>query len=325
MSSAMSSARTRDSCLHGVTIRSPLDLGGPPGPGDPELTLQIDRARSVGPEPPAGTPVLELVAAGRRIHTGTVDGTSAVLRVHGLCDFVVHPDEGTVSCVPDPGATPAQLALLVRGSLLAFYLALTGACVLHASAVEVAPDGAAVAFVGRSGTGKSTLAGWLCRTGGRFVADDLVRLDALAPPGWVGCSGELRLRSAAACMASGRLDWCPHPTADGRTGALPPSTVRRTGPLAAVVLPRPVHDAGDIEVHRLDPVEAALTLAAFPRLGPWTSPSVMDSHLDGVSRLADSVPVYAARLPWGPPFRAELMLDLLDALGVPAPASSLAR
>lgn len=308
----------KDYRLHGVGLRTTLDLGAPADAGTPpDVTITVGRPRAVPLEAPEGEILVELVVGERRIHSGTRHEDGVVLRVHGLCDFVCDPALSAVTCIPDPSASAEQLTLLVRGSFLAFWLGLHGACALHASAVEVGDDGAAVAMVAGSGMGKSTLAAVLCAAGNRFVSDDLVRLDDGVPPRWVGCSAELRLRpGAAAVLDSVDGAWPARRTVDGRLAVGPPRSAHEDGPLAAVVVPSPRHDNGPLELVPLTPMEATLQLAAFPRLARWRDRAALEAQLHGVTRLAESVPVLRARIPWGPPFPADHGRRLLEGLGL---------
>lgn len=76
---------------------------------------------------------------------------------------------------PLPEAEPDVLRLFILGAVLAGVLHQRGLLLLHASAVEV--GGAAVAFIGEKGWGKSTLAALMQRRGHRLVTDDVVAID----------------------------------------------------------------------------------------------------------------------------------------------------
>jgi len=69
-----------------------------------------------------------------------------------------------------PGIDLATVQHLYINQVLPLAMSRQGRLVFHASAVEV--DGGCVAFVGRSGLGKSTLAASFAATGGRFLTDD---------------------------------------------------------------------------------------------------------------------------------------------------------
>jgi hypothetical protein len=73
---------------------------------------------------------------------------------------------------PAPSVRAQVVRLFLLGPALAVLLDQRGLQVLHASAVEL--DGSAVAFVGASGSGKSTIAAALYARGHTVVADDLV-------------------------------------------------------------------------------------------------------------------------------------------------------
>src|SRR5262249_21201448 len=70
-----------------------------------------------------------------------------VFRVRGGREVIVSPA---------PGTRASRVRLYLVGTMMAVLLCQRGFLVLHASAVEV--DGEAIAFVGASGAGKSSLA-----------------------------------------------------------------------------------------------------------------------------------------------------------------------
>lgn len=68
-------------------------------------------------------------------------------------------------------ADDANVRLFLLGTVMGIVLHQRGLLPLHANAIEI--DGAAVAFMGPSGIGKSTLADWFTRQAFRMVADDV--------------------------------------------------------------------------------------------------------------------------------------------------------
>lgn len=93
-----------------------------------------------------------------------------LLRFPGLADFEVSADGRQVRAWPAPGATSATLHQLYLNQVLPLALSKQGQIVLHASAVDI--GGQAVAFVGPSGQGKSTLAASFATHGCGFLTDD---------------------------------------------------------------------------------------------------------------------------------------------------------
>lgn len=73
---------------------------------------------------------------------------------------------------PDDCTLEEDFQPFLTGPVLAVLLHQRGHFVLHSSAVEI--DGAAVAFLGAKGFGKSTLAGFLAKKGCRFISDDIL-------------------------------------------------------------------------------------------------------------------------------------------------------
>lgn len=87
--------------------------------------------------------------------------------------FVLSADSTTILCAPADFEDPSWQHFLLKSVLLKASDAL-GFEALHASAVE-GPTGV-VAFVARSGVGKSSVAAELARRGHRFFADDVLAM-----------------------------------------------------------------------------------------------------------------------------------------------------
>jgi hypothetical protein len=97
-----------------------------------------------------------------------------LIRFPQLADFVVLLSERRLVCHPDRG-TDEQLARhLLLDQVIPRVLAMDGGMVLHASAITI--GGRAVAFVGPTGAGKSTVAASFATNGAQLLADDFVHL-----------------------------------------------------------------------------------------------------------------------------------------------------
>lgn len=102
-------------------------------------------------------------------------GIGFLIRFPGLADFEVSHDGESVMGWTAPGVTSETLENLYLNQVHPLALSRQGKLVLHASAVAL--SGFAVAFVGRSGMGKSTLAASFATSGYPFLADDGLDLD----------------------------------------------------------------------------------------------------------------------------------------------------
>jgi hypothetical protein len=99
-----------------------------------------------------------------------------VVRFPDLADFLVSADGRQVTSHPAPDADEDAVAHMWRNQVRPLALAQQGRCVFHASAVAL--DGeSAVAFLGPSGRGKSTLAAALALRGYPYLTDDVLELD----------------------------------------------------------------------------------------------------------------------------------------------------
>jgi len=300
--------------LYGLRIGSDLPLNAPTCGDDPvDLEVSWGQPLSATPAPPAGRVLAHAVWGGGQGYTHTETPQGYVLQFHGICELRVDRDRKRMQVHLAPGADPDMAALLVSGNALAFLLMLGGECVLHASAVRLGR--AALAFVGGPGMGKSTLAALLCAAGAQLVTDDVLRL-SLGPtafrcyPG----TGEIRLRPGAANLAASVC--AAEETVDGRI-ALRPAHVGPTLPrLDAIVIPYPSRTERTPRVEQLTGYRTLVALLRHPRVLGLCAPELLRRQFEVLGRVARSVPVYDAHIPWGPPFDPDLSESLLGALGI---------
>ncbi len=98
-----------------------------------------------------------------------------VLRFPEFANFQVSDDGLHVSVLPHQGVSAQTVEHLYLNQVLPLALSRQWQLVLHGSAVEI--DNVAVAFLGKSGRGKSTLAASFSINGFRFLTDDGLQLD----------------------------------------------------------------------------------------------------------------------------------------------------
>jgi hypothetical protein len=306
--------------VYGLTVLSDLFLHVQrPAPCDaaPDLEIRLGAPTAATDVTPPGRLLLDLHGS-RHFYAATAVDDGFRLRFFGTCDVEVDADLAVATVHPVPGADPELVPVLVSGTLLALVLALRGETVLHASAVDV--GGAALAFVGASGMGKSTMATLMCSAGARLVTDDVLRVDLTGstPTCSLGAT-ELRLRKGADKLAD-RFVCAPRmrTTGDERQALEVVAATTDDLPLAALVIPLPEHAPGrrTAELTRLSASEALLVLAQFPRLLGWQCPDVRRAAFHQLADVVERVPVYAARLPWGPPFPDNIIHRVLHATGL---------
>lgn len=153
--------------LFGLTIVSELDLPG----------------LAEGNEDAHGDVVIRLVAS-------QAPPMDADIVVDGIARFQV-ADESTILVQPAAGAAPRNVRLYLLGSAMGLLLHRRGWLPLHANAVDL--GGKAIAFMGQSGVGKSTLAAWFHDRGHPILADDVCAI-RLAEGSPVAVPGLPRLR-----------------------------------------------------------------------------------------------------------------------------------
>lgn len=98
-----------------------------------------------------------------------------LLRFPELADFHVAKDGSKAKCSLVPGNDVATQEHLYLSQVIPLMQSARGELIFHASAVEC--SGGAIAFIGASGRGKSTLAASFATSGNRFLTDDGLTLE----------------------------------------------------------------------------------------------------------------------------------------------------
>lgn len=302
---------------HGLSVSSEFALPLPPQRGEvdnSDLVLRAGGDRSVPSDVAPGTLLAALdddqetnfFSLGR-------DGDRVTLRYPGMCEFVGDDLLRQVDVYLHPNTDPGVVSVLAAGALLAIHLKMHGKLVLHASCVQIGAR--AVAFVGASGMGKSTLATLFGNAGYSLVSDDLLHAQlspaaVMVHPG----STESRLRPGSHQLTDGADADTVRTTADGRLALRSRFYARGSLELAACVVPLPRRDTGEVAVSRLSPARALRRLAQFPRVVGWVEPTALAEEFQSLADLASRVPVFEALIPWGPPFAPGLPEQLIHEL-----------
>ncbi len=312
-----SSGRERQ-LLCGLLVESELDLHQQrpaPASGIPDVRVHVGARVPADARLPEGTVTALVEGPSSPVYTFVKRGEgSHLLRFHGACDFEVGADLRDVVVRRAVDASPGIETVLAAGAMLATQLYLRGALVLHASAVDI--GGRALAFVGRSGMGKSTVAALMCGAGARLITDDVLRIDhpATRPRARLGAS-EVRLRKGADSLVAGFVAPPARRTSADRRHVLRlPEGAEDNLPLTAVVIPRPDRHQHRTRVEALSGKQALLSLLSFPRIPGWRDQAIAREQFHATAALLDHVPVLVAHIPWGPPFPAELASELATEL-----------
>jgi hypothetical protein len=305
--------------LHGLRVASDIGLSsarvdaGPPdvrfiGEAAIVVPATLPPGRLIGTlDSPDGTPFRAI----------SEDGGHWRLRFFDRCDVVVEPGGRTVRYWPHVDVDPDLLPIYLTGTVLAVVLMLRGHPVLHASAVEV--DGKAVAFVGASGMGKSTLATAFCGQGAALITDDVLRVD-LGVGDVHGNEPCCRLGATETRLRDGALRVLDGPrgvrtiTADGRHSTAPDRTADDHVPLHSIVVPTLMREQDHVVARRMPPLKALMQLAAFPRVLGWDDADTNRQHFEFLGRLVDDVPVFDVELPWRTPLPPTLVSEVAAAL-----------
>lgn len=228
------------------------------------------------------------------------EGNDLLLRFPGLADFVISEDGRSLGAWPAPETGTETLRHLLLDQVLPRVLAQQGRLVLHAGAVRVGQQ--AIAFIGETGRGKSTLTASFHAAGFPLLSDDGLVLTqgedtALARPTYPS----LRLwPEAVAGLYARAPDVAPmaHYSTKRRV-IMKDITVRSSLPLAAlyVLAAEMEDDAGSISLTRLSPSAACMEIISNSFLLNVTDRRRAMGLLTVAGRIAEQLPVFSLAYP----------------------------
>lgn len=268
-------------CWASATSRSSLKTETTPVWGGPVSYTESRAAVLPAIRPPAYH--RWQLASGEDWITFHRDGDAYVLRFPRLADFRISAHGRRVHCDAARGVPQATLRHL-QNQILPLILNGQRATVLHAGAVEV--DESAVAFVGPTGRGKSTLTAAMAGQGFRFLTDDALPVRLSASGQAVAAPGQphLRLWNASDATAKARIAAGP---------GLPHCDQERA--LAAIYLLGQGQGEGESAApafERVRPSAALLELIQSSFLLDPHSTELLKLQHDNLSAMVCTVPVF---------------------------------
>ena len=176
--------------VYGITLRShvPLALPEYSGGGLAEIELQM-RGPDYFSEAIADTPL-----AWSRFSTyqyAHLKSGDSYVRWEGVGEFLVSADGASITCGRMRETHEESFQVYLLGQALSFALVRSGFEPFHATCIVV--NGQAVAFLGDSGFGKSSLAAYFLGAGDRLLTDDLLLLQE-RPEGFLAFPGPPRIK-----------------------------------------------------------------------------------------------------------------------------------
>jgi hypothetical protein len=259
----------------------------------------------------------EPAAAARVVSPGSwfalaelADGATYV-RWEGLGEFVVSADGARIACAKAPGAHDESFHVYLLGQALSYALVKAGFEPIHGTVL--AKDGRAIALLGDSGYGKSTLAACMLAAGARLLTDDLL-LVRVTGDGYLAYPGPARIKllpdTAARFLPQAAEGVRMNPLTNKMILTLEEDRVeRQPTPLTGVyVLPSPA-DTGRrrrIGFQVLSPREAFVALVSNTFNRQLTDPGRMGRQHAQTAALSRAVPIVAVSYPRG--------IDHVDAL-----------
>lgn len=232
-----------------------------------------------------------------------------LVRFPRIADFVIARDLTTVRCSPAPGADMTVVDNLYYNNVLPLVGNHSGRLNLHGSAVVVHDQ--ALAFIGLSRSGKTTLAGAFAQAGHAFLTEDVITLqpdegayniepkrallrlfpDSAQQLGIAGADCE-------AGMVKRQFE---------ATGSLPHAT--RSAPLGRLYF---LGDGSspDLQVWQLSKPEALSIALRHSFILDVEDAARLRAHFGRISDLVDAVPCYALDYPR----RYDLLAGIVDTL-----------
>lgn len=288
-------------------------------PTAPDLVVSAQAVAEVPRSQPGGSVLAEFPRGGGtpKMYWLVEDSQGFLLRMPGLVEYRFSRDIRCARWVRSPGIELEYAREVFRGHAMALLLGLAGYSVFHSSGVvpanaQGAGQARAVALVGGTAAGKSTLAALLVAAGAQFLTDDLLCVDTsgetIAVRG--GCS-ELRLRPSVAGLCR-LFDGLPRrQTLDERLAIAVGKGRLAKQPLGLLVFPEISDHVARVTVTNLAAPECAIRLASSPRMSGWLSRDVLERQFTDLVALAAKVPAVRLEVPSTEGLGSELAFTLM--------------
>lgn len=241
------------------------------------------------------------------IHQRELPNGWSYIRYDELFEFLVAPLGDSILYRFLASVPLESFQTYALGRVFSFALVKMGFEPLHAATVVV--DGRAVAFLGASTFGKSSLAACFIAAGYPLLTDDTLRLEErdgqyVAFPGpprlrLLPRIGRLYLGSLAAGVVM-------NPTEkDAKAPKLvfplsPSQSFAMVAPLAAIYVvtaPRKVHRRQQMVIKQLSPLQALMSVVSFTHNDELTNSDRLSRQLDAAQRLIAAVPIRSLAYP----------------------------
>jgi hypothetical protein len=275
--------------LFGLSVASEIplpDLPEIPAPGGTDVIIRRGAVAAAADPEPIGL---------------YQPGETAILNIPDVGRYRIR-DGGEIIVDPAADASDRNVRLFLLGSAFGAILHQRGALPLHANVIEI--DGQAVAFMGHSGAGKSTMAAWFHDRGHAILGDDVCVVADGADGLPLAHFGLPRLRLwRDALELSGRTVTDYDLSFDDMDKYdVPTSREPSTGPvpLAAIYLLGVAEEGEAPQIRRLAGVEAVDALLANTYRGTYLKIMGGTSrHLKQCLTLIGQVPVFRVDRRWG--------------------------
>lgn len=240
-------------------------------------------------------------------------GDEVVAEWVGLATLRARRDGSAVRFEPAPDADLRELAKVRRGGAALLVRHLRGELAMHGAAVAFGDH--AVALLGRSGQGKSTLAAALCARGGCLLSDDALHVDH-AGDGWVLAPVEPDHWLDPPARAALGLD------GEGPEGGkLPVAAPRRASmPARLVAFVDLAFGGQEVGLRRLEGLDAAAALVPQIVRFVLDEPEAQRAELEMLLKLVGQVTVYRMDRPRGMGYLRETSERIAALLPLPHPA-----
>jgi len=288
--------------VYGVELVSEFVLALPPCTDTPLARIELryaDQAAFAAPAADAKPSPDSAWFASADLEDGSI-----YVRWEGLGEFIAAADGRSVLCAKTPAAHDESFHVYLLGQALSYALVKSGFEPIHATVLV--HEARAVALLGDSGYGKSTLAAGMLAAGARLLTDDLL-LVRPEGAGYFAHPGPARIKllpdSAARFLPEAATGVPMNPITHKMIIPLAADrTERRPTPLAGIyTLPSPIETNRQerIRFDALAPREAFVALVANTFNWRVTDPGRMGRQHAQTAALSRAVPVAAISYPRG--------------------------